>query len=950
MHMSPSILPPRSARVRPASLGALLLLLVTLPTGAFAASEISGRIAGYVFDPTGSGLSQVPITLRGPTVQPIERVTDDTGRYEFDDVPVGSDYVLEVNIPGFAAVRQPAIRVLAGQTTALDVRLQQLTESAPGATYELKAKVNPTLNPDSAQAGLALEAERVERLPVPHNAANLPQLLPGVGPGTRPATRGGLARYSKFFVDGLEVTDIVDGGLFVPLNFDAIENFEVLIGAMDAQYNGLGAVVNAVTKDGSNTFRYDLSLTASPEFFSAVPRYAASNLDFVGDYLLSDRPVAKAFSYVPVVSLSGPIIKDRLWFFTTLQVTWSNRDVPVQVPGQPASNRPNTTLTALGHAKFTWQPTDADRLTVALNPERNQVKNQIGTSQVSDAAETQIVRTEGWLLANYDHRFSDDVLFQLQGGVTSKRGDTDPVTPDPSLPSHTDAANNLTQFNAGRLSATTPGNYLHEAKWKFQLDPTLSWRVHGLGSHQLKAGLQLSYAFDDQTTGVLGGVRYLDRGGVCNPDDPSTFAFCNQRVSFYNTANDQAALHTLASATTASAFAQDRWTVNRQLTLIYGLRFDYGRLAGEGGTGVDLFGVGPRVSATYDVFADRKTLLVAHYGRANDVSSVFIAQRATPTLLQVTSTFDKAAGRFPDCTPTGGTGCTLAGGVSGNSVLSGQTPPHVDEISAGVHHELYPLTVGGLDFTWRRYANLWADQEINRIWDESGSTVTGYRDGVAHTLVQTVAPSSALRRYTGVDLWVEGTPGNWDLFASYTLAFNGGTVTDYSDGYLLNPSLAGYYNGPLPDDYRHTVKGWASYRFPFGLELGAKLQYRTGRPLWESFPNPGDPSQRLYRSPRGTGFAVNTATGQPDFNDPSTLVELRAPSQFLVDVQARYDLAPVLHLKDQRLELIGLVQNVFNDTSTVTLNDFYGANGRGYGAALTHNTPLQAQVQLRWRN
>ena len=45
------------------------------------------------------------------------------------------------------------------------------------------AKVNPTLNPDSAQAGLTLESERVERLPVAHNAANLPQILPGVGPG-----------------------------------------------------------------------------------------------------------------------------------------------------------------------------------------------------------------------------------------------------------------------------------------------------------------------------------------------------------------------------------------------------------------------------------------------------------------------------------------------------------------------------------------------------------------------------------------------------------------------------------------------------------------------------------------------------------------------------------------------------------------------------------------------
>ncbi|MGZ3460877.1 MAG: carboxypeptidase regulatory-like domain-containing protein, partial [Archangium sp.] len=306
--------------------GALLLTLLASPT-THAASDTTGRVAGWVYAPVGGGaLSEVSVSLGGPKMpQPLQATTDNNGHYEFGELPVGGDYVLEVNVPGFTPIRQPGIKVLAGQTTPVDITLQQLTESAPGATYALVEKVSPVLNPDSAQAALTLESERVERIATTHQAANLPQNLPGVGPGTKPNTRGGLARYSKFFVDGLETTDIVDGGLTVPLNFDAIEDFEILVGAMDAQYNSLGAVMNAVTKDGTNDFRWDVNLTVSPSFLSARPQYSANTPGYFGDLRSSTAPVATATSYLPSLSLGGPLVKDKLWLFTTLQLTYNNR-------------------------------------------------------------------------------------------------------------------------------------------------------------------------------------------------------------------------------------------------------------------------------------------------------------------------------------------------------------------------------------------------------------------------------------------------------------------------------------------------------------------------------------------------------------------------------------------------------------------------------------------------
>ena len=87
-----------------AALGFLLLLS---PRGARAAGEVTGRIAGYVYDPTGAALSEVPLTVYGTALQqPMSRTSGDDGRYEFENLPVGEDYVLEVNVPGFTVGRR----------------------------------------------------------------------------------------------------------------------------------------------------------------------------------------------------------------------------------------------------------------------------------------------------------------------------------------------------------------------------------------------------------------------------------------------------------------------------------------------------------------------------------------------------------------------------------------------------------------------------------------------------------------------------------------------------------------------------------------------------------------------------------------------------------------------------------------------------------------------------
>jgi hypothetical protein len=602
------------------------------------------------------------------------------------------------------------------------------------------------------------------------------------------------------------------------------------------------------------------------------------------------------------------------------------------------------------------------------------INNQQGDSSVTDDAESKLHRGGEFVLLNYDHSFSDSVLFQLQTGVTYKQDDTDPIHDDFLTPSHFDLAQSLTQFNADRISADIHGNYLHETKYRVQFDPMISWKVRGAGTHQLKAGVQYSWMIDRQATGVSGDQRFTDRGGICNPNDSATFAFCFGRTDFRG--NQGGSLVTRATAANIGLFIQDRWTVNRRLTIVPGLRLDAGILWGDPSANdtvqpdgsrnapklTNLAGLGPRLSAIYDLFGDRKTLVVAHYGRNNDVGNILVAQHGNPALTEYNATFNSSLGVFPNCVPDKGgnptaPGCARSGGPGGRTIpyhrlTSPMKPPHVDEVMVGLHHEVVPETVIGVDLDYRRYSNLWEDIEVNRIWDASGTRIIGYQDPkhAGQSLLVSTTANEAYRKYAAMDLWVQGTPGRWDVLASYTLAYNSGAVSDYFDGYLLNPRMSAFYDGWVPDDRRHTLKGSIAYRTTFGLDLGLRLQYRTGKPMWESFTNPGDPNQRIYKTPRGTGAPYSSVTGAQNFNDPSLWTELRDPDEFNIDLQARYNLGDPLRLKGQKLDLVLLVVNALNNRGASSLTDNFSTRNNRFGYAFSHFPPLQAEFVIRYRN
>ncbi|ATB30284.1 TonB-dependent receptor [Melittangium boletus] len=936
----------------------MILALALLPSSARAAGENYGRVSGYVYDPTGTALSEVPLTISGPALQqPISRTSGEDGRYEFDLLPPGEGYTLEVTVEGFTPTKIKNIGVRLGQTTPVDVKLEVFTETQATATYEITERANPIINPDSAQTGAVVTAEKAAQTPIYTQPQGMAQLVAGVGPGTAPSSRGGISRWGKFYVDGMDTTDVSDGSISSTMNFYAVENFEIITGGLDAQYNSLGVVQNIVTKTGSNRFTYDAALVLQPSWAGAKTQFASNQPTSAGGLLQSSGPQAVTTFYSPVLALGGPIVKDRLWFYLSGQMNFSLRETPLTLNGVQ-ENRPKDTRTNLARLKLTWQPTASDRLSLAVNVDRNTITNNYSNANTSLDAESRIARGGYFLIANYDRNVSDNVLFQLQTGVTYKNVYQGPQNNDLDAVAHIDTSNSFATGSSNSLSNYT-GNYSTENKYRFQFDPTLLFK---LGAHQMKAGFQAGYLSGDQELGTSGNLRYLDRGGVCNPDDPATFGFCQTRVSFYGADGQPGANTTSAGVAQLGAFLQDRWTINRQLTLVAGLRADVARLYGDNNTFVtNLVGIGPRVSATYDITNDRKTLLKAHYGRSNEMGDVFIAQHANPDLLQYSASFNTTTRTFTDCTPdtpSGTTGCSVSGGANGRSFDKTHTPPSVDEVSLGLHREVSEGSVVGVDLTYRRYNNMWIDEEVNQIWDPSGTRVIGYVDpSTSGTVYRIRNPDDAWRDYKGADLWVQGKLGRWDLLASYTLAFNNGTVGNYFDGYGTNPRLKYLFEGPMPDDIRHTLKGAVGYSTPFGLDFNLRARYLTGTPLWQyqtlSSSSTGAPgSISFYRSPRGTGYTVNRNSANvlvSNFNDPATLTELRNPAQLVIDAQVRYDLGRLVKLGQNKMELMLLVTNVLNNTDATALYDQYGT--ATYGQTRSRgNSPIAGQMTLRFRN
>ncbi len=305
-----------------------VFLICTAILGGFAPRQIwaqidMGSVTGTVVDASRAIVPQANLTLTNNATGVVQKVkSSKSGTYVFEAVPPGT-FALKVEAKGFQVYLANGIQVHVQSTVTIDATLavgsvsQQVTVTAAA----------PLLQAEDASLGQTVNSAAVNDLPLNgRNWLSLTQLSAGTyaSSGSSPDNSGTILANGAepgqvdFRLNGVNNNEEVFGGTTVAPVPDAIEEFKLQDGDNSAEFgHSLGAVVNAVTKSGTNRFRGDLW-----EYF----RNEALNAnDYFNNLHNVRRPEYRQNQFGGTIG--GPVLlphyngRDRTFFFFDYQRT-----------------------------------------------------------------------------------------------------------------------------------------------------------------------------------------------------------------------------------------------------------------------------------------------------------------------------------------------------------------------------------------------------------------------------------------------------------------------------------------------------------------------------------------------------------------------------------------------------------------------------------------------------
>jgi hypothetical protein len=314
---------------------AFLTLISFCCVGECGAQVISGAVEGVVRDPQGALIpgAEVTVTQIG-TGQSRTLMTNEEGFFKADQLQIG-EYKITVTKEGYKQVSTTAdVKLGAPATVLLELPVGSVSETVTVGTGEAPVELS------TGELSRSIGSREIDALPVlSRNTAELLQLFPGVPVITEDKngslTVGGLRpRSTTYNVDGSSNNFDVQSGPRTPIIREAIQETRAVTNVFSAQYGkGSGAVIDQVLKSGTNQFRGSL-----------FEYYRNSALD-ANNFFNNSRGLSKPqfLSNIYGLTVGGPIVKDKTFFFTAFQGT-NQRTSQLEVLTLP-SNSVRTPLT-----------------------------------------------------------------------------------------------------------------------------------------------------------------------------------------------------------------------------------------------------------------------------------------------------------------------------------------------------------------------------------------------------------------------------------------------------------------------------------------------------------------------------------------------------------------------------------------------------------------------------
>ncbi|MDQ1612297.1 MAG: hypothetical protein QOG00_2228 [Pyrinomonadaceae bacterium] len=652
-------------------LPSIVALLLCLTAAAFG-QERAGAIEGTITDPAGNVVPGVTVTIssRG-TTEGARRdattgfnrtlTTDDSGFFRAQEVPPGFYTVTTSAISGFSGATNPSVEVVLGKTTPVNFSLQTGNVSETVTVTSDAIAIDPTDNKIQTN----ITSQVAELLP---KGTNITSLFKVSAATRQEPLSGGFqidgasGSENTFIIDGQEVTNFRTGLLNTNNNlpFQLVQEVQIKSSGFEAEFGGAtGGVINIVTKGGSNDFHGEFGMQFRPSEFQAGPRQFLRNFQtfdtpgnvstFVNraDYIRPQRD--NGTDFFPTANLGGPIVRDRLWFFTSYTPQFINQNRTLNYVSSDPRNR---TINDSGTYRFSRKidytqvrldaaPSNTLRLTgtFTYNPIRDRGALPLFTETTASQQSANFGGSIGTL-------FGSEFLGQ-QGGRQNSNNVTGAAVWTPTsklvlnfrggrsflneklgsygLPrslryvcSGTAAATALAGCSNGLQNFATNFQVDYDVSTRKTFDADASYLANNfVGRHQFKGGYQFNgianntsqgYADVGQLTLIYGTQTIANQTGQA----PAPGAIGVGVLQRFGTVGQ-------ASSASHSIYFQDSWQPVNRLSLNLGIRAEHETVPSFSASNPGItFGLGdkiaPRLGVAYDVTGDGRTKVFASYG------------------------------------------------------------------------------------------------------------------------------------------------------------------------------------------------------------------------------------------------------------------------------------------------------------------------------------------------
>jgi outer membrane receptor protein involved in Fe transport len=709
----------------------MIAALVATSGSAFAQTAQTGTIQGEVKDASGGVLPGVTMTLTGEqTGLSRTTITDDNGRYVFPAVPIGN-YTIEAVLQGFKTERFTNNLVQVERTTIVPVTLEigALTEAVQviGDT--------PIVDPTTVAQTTRLSRDEFERLPVGRSYQALMGAAPGIVGTGNANSAGSISSSNLFVIDAVDTTDPTTGTFGTNINFESIQEMSVLTTAAGAEYGrAQGAIVSVVTKSGTNKYE------GAAKYIFQNDNWDAQNTT-TNEVTGASNARVKFDKVNPIYSFAGggPIIKNRAFFFGTWELA-KNTTPQRQTAGQIPEDFQQTTDSEFWNFRGTVQLAEGHTAWVKYH----------------QSPTTGIVRNDYWGVTVTGDRAALTAQDQTNESFAAQwSGVLRPTWAMEAAYSSFKIHIDVTTFEKGILEGApifnlTDNKYYNGATFdgfvdrpRDQFNIASNWFLAvGQRGHNVKVGydfqnLESGSQFDypNRQFYIVDNYIQATKTPVFGPN---------------SSRQDYDAGPSTSSGKIHALFARDKFELTDRISIEAGLRFEKQTGSSDvGASTVDTNAIAPRLSGTYDLSGDGKTLVTGSYGRyyasiIQGFSDAFaqVAQQANYN----NYVWNGSAFVFSNRVQVSGSSFTP------NLDLK---PSYVDESTIGFQRQIGQTMAAGV-----RY--------IHRVWGDIIDDTRAFNPDLSINR-QVVNYDPAQRKYNGVQFTAEKRfSDNWHAAANYT--------------------------------------------------------------------------------------------------------------------------------------------------------------------------------------